>query len=236
MEKLIRRDLIPEKEEGVTILMLRPDVFSKPTMATIAAQDILIGLGDVLTGTNSRGFYKSSHVARVTDWALDKWGIPKQPNEPQKAKSIMGIESLRARYTGRDGRAPIQLEEFIYSVLEATGYSILSEVECEFDEAWVKRLYPYLNDDEPDPFLGKVTKSQIRETLTQGSLRFLFLEGPMGHDFIEIFRFYLRKTFRDYTQDWIDPVNSIAHIPDPGEEKDITFQLLRDYFENGTKT
>ena len=236
MEKLVRRDLIPDKEEGVSILMLRPDVFSKPTITTIAAQDILIGLGDVLTGTNNYEFYKSSYVARITDWALDKWGIPKEPNEPQRAKSIMGIESLRAKYADVNGRTSIELEEFIYSVLEVTGYSILSEVECKFDDEWIKRLYPYLQDDEPDPFLGEITKSQIREALKQGSLRFLFLEGPMGYDFIDIFRFFLRKTFRDYTQDLIDPINSIAHIPDFGKEKDMTFQLLRDYFENGAKT
>jgi len=236
MEKLIHRDLIPDKEEGVSIMMLRPDVFLKPTIDTLAAQDILIGLGDVLSGMNNHDFYKSPHVARVTDWVFNKWGTLNRLNESQRAKSIMRIESLRARYTDRDGRTPIRLEEFIYSVLEATGYSILSEVECEFDDQWMKKLYPYLEDDEPDPFLGEVTKSQIRESLKQTSLRFLFLEGPMGHDFIEIFRFYLRKTFRDYTQDWIDPVNSIAHIPDQGEEKDMTFQLLRDYFKNGAKT
>ena len=218
--------VIPENTSDTYILMFKPDVYLKPTICNQAVQNILLGLGDVISGGVQTEFYRSSHGARVAQWAIDKWGTLSGLDEMKKVELVMGIESLRAEYSQKQDN--INLGNLIYSVLDATQYRIVSEVECTFTEPWIRRLYTYLN--YPDPVRGEDSKRQVIDALLKGNLKFLFVRGPAGHEFLDVIKFVFRKTVRDYTRDIVNPSESLMHVPDPGNEKEITFNLLRDYF------
>lgn len=217
---------IPEINSNIFIFMMKPDIFHKPTLVSGAAHDILLGLGDVLSGKNNSDFYTSSFGSRITDWAIDKWPHIKDIDDGVRSNLTMRLESLRADFTLNDGF--INLEDFIYATFSASGYSILTEVECTFSEKWIRRLYPYLN--KPTTYLEEQENQRIIDAMVNQKMKFLFLEGTVGYDFVQVFRFFLRKTLRDYTLDIINRAESLAHIPEPGEEEEMTLELLRDYF------
>lgn len=228
-EQLIERNpnsFIPENTSDTYILMFKPDVYLKPTICGQAVQNVLLGLGDVISGGVHNIFYASSHGAKVSQWALDKWGGLPEVDEMKRVELVMGIESLRARYSQTQQDAT--LEELTYSILESTQYQIVSAVDCTFSEPWIRRLYTYLNF--PDPVRGEESKRHVIDALLKRDLKFLFLQGPAGHNFLDIMKFTLRKTVRDYTKDIVNPSESLMHVPDPGQEKEMTFELLRDYF------
>ncbi len=218
-----------ESEPHTYIMMFKPDIYTKPEFLVEAANDITLGLGDFLCGYHSSDFYRTRHGRQVAHWAQEKYPDVPTIAGTEDESIILGIERLRTSLV--EGQSEmVNLEGFLYRLLDATGYTITSEVNCDFDDEWVYRLYPFLREGGTDPELQ--IKTDVRDALKQSELRFLFLEGPLGHEFLDVIKFFMRKTLRDYTLDIINPSESMMHVPDPGEEKAMTFRILRDYFSN----
>ena len=219
-------EIIPQTVSGISILMLKPDVLTMPLISTEAAQDILLGLGDALSGKIFSDFYQSSHFSRTAQWALDRRGKPPVKEELNRSQLVMGLESLRARYSLVPGE--INLTTFIYDTLGATQFHVLGEVECNFTESWIRKLYTNLNP--PDPIYGEAWKQTVIDALQEGPLKFIFLQGQLEHKFLDVMKDILRKTLRNYGSDVGNLAKNIIHVPDENEAE-LTLGILKEYFK-----
>ena len=216
---------IPNSPIGISMIMLKPDIVTMPSISSTAAKDILIGLGDALSGNVFPAFYGSSHFARTAEWALEKRGTPIGIDELERAKLVMGLEAMRVRIPNEEHE--INLTQFVRDTLSAVNYEVVGEVECNFSESWIRRLYTNLN--RPDPIYGEAWKQTVVDALQEGPLRFMFLKGPLDHKFLDIMKDIMRKTLRNYGNDVGNLAKNIVHVPDEGEMA-MTLDILKDYF------
>lgn len=218
-------EVIPSSTTGISMIMLKPDIVTMPTLSSTAAKDILIGLGDALSGNVFPDFYRSSHFARTAEWALNKRGSPDNLGDLERAKLVMGLEAMRVRIPNEEHE--INLTQFVRDTLSAVNYEVVGEVECSFTEPWIRRLYTNLN--RPDPVYGEAWKQTVVDALQEGPLRFMFLKGPLDHKFLDIMKDIMRKTLRNYGNDVGNLAKNIVHVPDEGEMA-MTLDILKDYF------
>jgi hypothetical protein len=218
---------IPEITADTNIFMFKPDVYLKSEISSVAKQNILIGLGDCLCGRVFPEFYKSQHGANVATWALEKGYVNPSLTESERLQLVISIESLRSRYSVEDEKSNI--EEFIYSILGATGFKLISEVDCKLTETQIRILYPYLN--KPKNKLVEKEYRQRIEKIQDRDIRFLFLEKQNGNNFLKLIQFFLRKNLRDWSREIYNGSESLVHIPVEGEETITTYKLITEYFE-----
>jgi hypothetical protein len=216
---------LPNYSPDLTIVMLKPDIQSMPDLTSKAAQDILLGLGDVLTGKIHTEFYTSPHFAKTAQWALDRRGIPQVTPEIKRGEIVMGLEGLRVEYT----RAPllVTLEPFICQILNKTQFTFEGQTECQFTEPWIRRLYTNLNP--PDLVYGELWKQKVISALQEGPLKFIFMHGPLDHVFVDVLKDVTRKTLRNYGNDVGNLAKNIIHAPD-ANETNMVLDILKDYF------
>jgi hypothetical protein len=219
------QQLIPDTlPDNTHLIMLKPDFYDKPNICESASKDILLGLGDVLCNHVSQGFYTSPHGEVVTNWALDQWREISIPDESKREPVVMGLESLRV-----NSSTLTEIPVLTKSILTAAGYTIKQEVECMFSESQIRRLYSFL-DKPAINIKEEIVKKEVLDSMLEKNIKFLFLSGPMGYDFLDVIRFFLRKTVRDYTREIVNSNESLIHIPDLDGEHIRTLKLLQDYF------
>lgn len=205
------------------LVMLKPDVYTKPLIGTSVAQDLVMGLVDILEGNVELQKYSYRYYGLIARSILSKHGKPLCISNQQR--NLLKANLLRLAKDLNTKDTKYVLEKFILDILYAVGFEVIDTIQCKLTEEWIRKLYPRLN--KTDFVKGPAWEKAVIASLQEDDVKFLLIDGVLGYTFINCFKDLIRYSLRDWANHNNQAVQNILHVPEPNE-LERTLDLVRE--------